>query len=116
MCGRFTETAAFDVLAERFGITGEAGPAEELTARYNVSPSQEVPIVVATSGGRRLVMAKWGFRPAWIKSGSLAPKQLPRAGSSPRLSGRGAASFQPRDSTSGSLCQGRSASNRTTSD
>jgi putative SOS response-associated peptidase YedK len=73
MCGRFTETAAFDVLAERFGITVEAGPAEELTARYNVSPSQEVPIVVASNGGQRLVMAKWGFRPAWIKSGSLAP-------------------------------------------
>jgi hypothetical protein len=25
MCGRFTETAAFDVLAERFGITVETG-------------------------------------------------------------------------------------------
>jgi len=36
MCGRFTQTAAFDVLAERFGITVEAGTNEELTARYNV--------------------------------------------------------------------------------
>jgi len=25
MCGRFTEITAFDVLAERFGITVEAG-------------------------------------------------------------------------------------------
>ena len=73
MCGRFTETAAFDLLAERFGITGEAEPAEELSARYNVSPSQEVPIVVAANGGRRLVMAKWGFHPAWVHDGKLAP-------------------------------------------
>jgi len=36
MCGRFTQTAAFDVLAERFGITVEAGTKEELTARYRV--------------------------------------------------------------------------------
>ena len=73
MCGRYTETAAFDLLAERFGITGEAGPAEELSARYNVSPSQEVPIVVATNGGCRLVMAKWGFHPAWVKDSKLDP-------------------------------------------
>jgi len=73
MCGRFTATAAFDVLAERFGITVEAGTNEELTARYNVAPSQEVPIVVSGNGGRRLVMAKWGFRPPWVNHGALAP-------------------------------------------
>jgi hypothetical protein len=36
MCGRFTATAAFDVLADRFGITVEPGTDEELTARYNI--------------------------------------------------------------------------------
>jgi putative SOS response-associated peptidase YedK len=40
MCGRYTQTAALDVLAERFGITVETG-ADELTALYNVAPSQE---------------------------------------------------------------------------
>ena len=64
MCGRFTATAAFDVLAERFGITIEAGTNEEMTARYNVAPTQTVPIITASDKGRRLVMAKWGFRPA----------------------------------------------------
>jgi putative SOS response-associated peptidase YedK len=81
MCGRYTATAAFDVLAERFGITVEEGTNEELTPRYNVSPSQTVPIIVNRSGalpplaesGRRLVMAKWGFRPAGVKDGKLAP-------------------------------------------
>jgi hypothetical protein len=29
MCGRFTAAAAFDVLAERFGITVESGANEE---------------------------------------------------------------------------------------
>jgi hypothetical protein len=36
MCGRFTATAGFDVVAERFGITVKAGTVEELTARYRV--------------------------------------------------------------------------------
>ena len=47
MCGRFTQTAAFDVLAERFGITVEPDSKEELTARYNVAPSQSLPIITA---------------------------------------------------------------------
>jgi putative SOS response-associated peptidase YedK len=81
MCGRFTATAAFDLLAERFGITMDEGTNEELTARYNVSPSQAVPIIVnrstalppLVSRGRRLILAKWGFRPSWVKDGKLAP-------------------------------------------
>ena len=73
MCGRFTQTAAFDVLAERFGITIDTGTNEELTARYNVAPSQAVPIITASEKGRRLVMAKWGFRPAWVNDAKLAP-------------------------------------------
>jgi putative SOS response-associated peptidase YedK len=46
---------------------------EELTARYNVAPTGQVPIVVANNGGRRLVRATWGFRAAWMTNGKLAP-------------------------------------------
>src|SRR6266567_2108477 len=73
MCGRYTQTAAFDELALRFGITVEETGLEDLPPRYNVAPSQSVPIVVAHNGGRRIVMAKWGFHPAWMKDGKLAP-------------------------------------------
>jgi putative SOS response-associated peptidase YedK len=57
MCGRYTSTAAFDELALRFGITIESGTNEELTARYNVAPTQLVPIIRASAKGRRLSMA-----------------------------------------------------------
>ena len=73
MCGRYTQTAAFDELALRFGITVEDTGLEDLGPRYNVAPSQPVPIVVGHNGGRRLVMAKWGFHPAWMKTSTLAP-------------------------------------------
>src|SRR5713101_5023054 len=73
MCGRYTKTAAFDELALRFGITVEETGLEDLPPRYNVAPSQSVPIVVAHNGSRRIVVAKWGFHPAWMKDGKLAP-------------------------------------------
>jgi putative SOS response-associated peptidase YedK len=73
MCGRYTSTAAFDELALRFGITVESGTNEELTARYNVAPSQAIPIITASDKGRRLRMAKWGFRPAWGNDSKPAP-------------------------------------------
>jgi len=73
MCGRYTSTAAFDELASRFGITIESGTNEDLGARYNAAHSQTVPIITASAKGRRLVMAKWGFRPAWVTPASLAP-------------------------------------------
>lgn len=73
MCGRYTQTAAFDELALRFGITVEDTGPEDLPPRYNVAPSQLVPIVVAHHGGRQLVMAKWGFHAGWMKASKLAP-------------------------------------------
>jgi len=73
VCGRYNSTAAFDELALRFGITVESGSNEELTARFNVAPSQDVPIITAGAKGRRLAIAKWGFRPSWGKNSKLAP-------------------------------------------
>jgi len=73
MCGRYTQTAAFDELALRFGITVEEVGGGEVVSRYNVAPSQPVPIVVAHNGGRRIVMARWGYHPAWMKTSKLAP-------------------------------------------
>src|SRR5574341_423619 len=73
MCGRYTQTAAFDELALRFGITVEDTAPEDQAPRYNVAPSQSVPIVVARNGGRQLIMARWGFHPVRMKASMLAP-------------------------------------------
>src|SRR6266849_4431460 len=83
MCGRFTQTDAFDVLAERFGITVESGTNEELTARYNVAPTQAILIITASAKGRHLVMAKWGFRPAWVNGQQARPDQCEGGNRSP---------------------------------
>jgi putative SOS response-associated peptidase YedK len=38
-----------------------------------VAPTDQVPIVIASNGARRLVSAKWGFRAAWMTDSKLAP-------------------------------------------
>ena len=56
MFSRYTQSAAFDELAQGFGtILENAGP-EDLTARSNQFPSQNVPIIVVSKGVQQLVL------------------------------------------------------------
>jgi hypothetical protein len=56
MCGRYTQTAAFDELAQGFGtILENAGP-EDLTARSNQCPPQNVPSLSSAKGVQQLVL------------------------------------------------------------
>ena len=73
MCGRYTETAAFEELAQRFGITVALEEAETLRPSFNWAPSQRIPIVIEADGGRALLLARWGFRPHWMRDSKLAP-------------------------------------------
>src|SRR3954462_3536164 len=41
--------------------------------RYNVAPTQPVPIVRLAEGHRRCGLARWGLTPAWVKD----PKDFP---------------------------------------
>lgn len=69
MCGRFTVTKVNDIQT-RFGV-GEAktlpGP------RYNVAPSQVMPVVLADKEGvNHLDFMKWGLVPFWSKEPKAA--------------------------------------------
>ena len=58
MCGRFTldPTTKF---YERFKVSNRL---DELTARYNIAPSQDVPVIVRNSPNR-IIMMRWGLIP-----------------------------------------------------
>ena len=62
MCGRYTLIRLNDVI-ERFPWI-ERG-ATDLVPRYNVAPSQVVPIVDGHDGNPGLRLASWGFTPRW---------------------------------------------------
>jgi putative SOS response-associated peptidase YedK len=62
MCGRYV-LAPVGQVAERFDVQQEP---LELHPRYNVAPSQMMPVVVRNSPNR-LVAMQWGLIPAWSK-------------------------------------------------
>jgi putative SOS response-associated peptidase YedK len=63
MCGRFTLKTPANQLLLAFGLS--SGP--PLVPRYNVAPTQEIPIIRAGEGGRELSMMHWGLIPGWSK-------------------------------------------------
>lgn len=62
MCGRFVLKGAEEIPG-RFAAVAPAAVQLALTPRYNVAPTQEVPIVVADAGERRVDLARWGLEP-----------------------------------------------------
>jgi len=65
MCGRFTLHTPESRIREAFNLEQTAPLG--LKPRYNIAPSQQVPIVRDTDTGREMVMARWGLVPHWSK-------------------------------------------------
>src|SRR5262245_45109115 len=63
MCGRFSLTTGREELAEQFGLPG----VPDLEPRYNITPSQAVPVVRLGSSERELALLTWGLIPHWSK-------------------------------------------------
>lgn len=65
MCARYTlgnvsgVPLRFQAVAEQL----------ELTPRYNIAPSQFVPVIVPANGGRAIHLQRFGLIPAWSKDG-----------------------------------------------
>jgi len=47
---------------------------KHITSRYNIAPSQPVPIIRVEAGAARILSASWGLVPSWAKD----PKDGPR--------------------------------------
>lgn len=67
MCGRFTLTAELGHVADTFAAA--ISPAlEGFRPRYNIAPTDDVPVVIAAPGGRRAGPMRWGLVPHWAES------------------------------------------------
>ena len=67
MCGRYNLITDAEALLDFFEIEQTLLDVSGLEPRYNIAPSQDVPIVRDTGNGRELVMARWGLVPHWSK-------------------------------------------------
>ena len=71
MCGRFVLIEDPDAVVEEFGVNASKSSFSE--PRYNVCPTQSIPVAVAYDGQRHLVDMRWGFIPHWYKKPSDGP-------------------------------------------
>lgn len=69
MCGRYAITLPPEVYRDFFGYAEQPN----FPPRYNVAPTQPVPIVMEDRNGRHFMLVRWGFLPAWVKD----PKDFP---------------------------------------
>ncbi|MCS6807350.1 MAG: SOS response-associated peptidase [Bacteroidota bacterium] len=77
MCGRYTMFAKPSDVQQRFRATMSAEVERKLsTPRYNIAPTQEVPIITSREYGRTVEIARWGLIPSWSRDASLAYKLI----------------------------------------
>lgn len=69
MCGRFTLHTPDDQIREAFHLDelSSRSLSRGLKPRYNIAPSQAIPIIRETDSGREMVLARWGLVPHWSK-------------------------------------------------
>ncbi len=63
MCGRYCITSAPEAIRRLFRYPDQPN----FPPRYNVAPTQPVPIVRIAEGERQFALVRWGLIPAWVK-------------------------------------------------
>ncbi len=79
MCGRYSLTTPVDDLVEVFEVppvTFDYGP------RYNIAPTQDVPVVASDRRGTRLGLLRWGLVPFWADDPSVGSRMINARGES----------------------------------
>lgn len=75
MCGRYRLSRRKQIIAQHFDAISDA---EDWTPRYNVAPTQPVPVIRQhpTEPTRHLSQMRWGLIPSWSKDASGAARMI----------------------------------------
>ena len=63
MCGRFVITSPPAAIRQVFGYDEQPN----FPPRFNVAPTQPVPVVILERGARHFRLMRWGLVPSWVK-------------------------------------------------
>ncbi|MBS0531056.1 MAG: SOS response-associated peptidase [Proteobacteria bacterium] len=63
MCGRYVILSPPDAMRQVFGYAEQPN----FPPRYNVAPTQPVPVIILENGARHFRLMRWGLIPAWVK-------------------------------------------------
>jgi putative SOS response-associated peptidase YedK len=69
MCGRYALTLPPEAVRAYFGYVEQPN----FPPRYNIAPTQPVPVVLQENHARHFRLMRWGFLPSWVKD----PKEFP---------------------------------------
>ncbi len=72
MCGRYLITSAPEAFRRLFGYREQPN----FPPRYNVAPTQPVPIVRLAEGERQFALVRWGLIPPWVEGPPRASRLL----------------------------------------
>lgn len=75
MCGRFTLTATFEEIIDRFEIQAFLEE-ENYAPSFNIAPSQAVLAVINDGKSNRMGFLKWGLVPPWAKDAAIGNKMI----------------------------------------
>jgi putative SOS response-associated peptidase YedK len=73
MCGRFTASFNFREIEVCWNIPGGLSI---FTPRYNVAPSQEVPVIVRHEQRNKVKIMRWGLVPSWAHDPSIGQQMI----------------------------------------
>jgi len=72
MCGRFGATFQYRDLKRAWNLQGDFS----FYPRYNIAPSQEVPVIVRQGSVNQLKPMRWGLIPEWSDDKTIAQRMI----------------------------------------
>jgi putative SOS response-associated peptidase YedK len=63
MCGRYAITTAPEAIRALFGYAEQPN----FPPRYNIAPTQPIPVVRLVEGRKSVALVRWGLIPSWVK-------------------------------------------------
>jgi putative SOS response-associated peptidase YedK len=63
MCGRYAVTSVPEAIRALFGFV----ETPDFPPRFNIAPTQPIPVVRLVDGTRSFALVRWGLIPAWVK-------------------------------------------------
>jgi putative SOS response-associated peptidase YedK len=73
MCGRFTLHSRMNLILQQFAVEMAEFSFEP---RYNIAPTQSVPIIRNQKGIRSISLLRWGLVPKWAKDISIGSRMI----------------------------------------
>ena len=65
MCGRYTLSKREPILKRHNIVLLEEH--QDFKPRYNIAPTQNIPVILPKENGKDFVYMRWGLIPSWVK-------------------------------------------------